>query len=59
MHGNFSNKSDVYSFGVLTLEILSGQRNNCFQNEENVENLVNYVSMNILLLIHFFLSKRD
>lgn len=47
MHGNFSVKSDVYSFGVLTLEIMSGQRNNCFCNGDNVEDLLNYVSMNI------------
>lgn len=47
MHGNFSVKSDVYSFGVLTLEIMSGQRNNCFHNGDNVEDLLNYVSMNI------------
>lgn len=47
MHGNFSVKSNVYSFGVLTLEIMSGQRNNCFHNGDNVEDLLNYVSMNI------------
>lgn len=47
MHGNFSVKSDVYSFGVLTLEIMSGQRNNCFHNGDNVEDLLNHVSMNI------------
>lgn len=47
MHGNFSVKSDVYSFGVLTLEIMSSQRNNCFHNGDNVEDLLNYVSMNI------------
>ncbi|XP_034697317.1 putative receptor-like protein kinase At4g00960 [Vitis riparia] len=42
MHGNFSVKSDVYSFGVLTLEIMSGQRNNCFHNGDNVEDLLNH-----------------
>ncbi|KAM7500911.1 hypothetical protein LguiA_025325 [Lonicera macranthoides] len=30
MHGQFSVKSDVFSFDVLVLEIISGQRNNCF-----------------------------
>nr|XP_023890052.1 cysteine-rich receptor-like protein kinase 10 [Quercus suber] len=30
MHGQFSVKSDVFSFGVLVLEIVCGQRNNCF-----------------------------
>ena len=45
MHGQFSVKSDVFSFGVLALEIVSGQRNNCFRNGENVEDLLSYVSM--------------
>ncbi|XVE87855.1 hypothetical protein DITRI_Ditri19aG0021700 [Diplodiscus trichospermus] len=40
MHGQFSVKSDVFSFGVLVLEIVSGQRNNCFRNGESVEDLV-------------------
>ncbi|CAL5409660.1 unnamed protein product [Camellia sinensis] len=40
MHGQFSVKSDVFSFGVLILEIVSGQRNNCFRNGENVEDLL-------------------
>ncbi|KAG5622797.1 hypothetical protein H5410_008015, partial [Solanum commersonii] len=35
MHGQFSVKSDVFSFGVLVLEILSGQKNTCFRNEES------------------------
>ena len=47
MHGQFSVKSDVFSFGVLVLEIVSGQKNNCFRNGENVEDLLSYVSMNI------------
>ncbi|THG09337.1 hypothetical protein TEA_008864 [Camellia sinensis var. sinensis] len=42
MHGQFSVKSDVFSFGVLVLEIVSGQKNNCFQNEDNVEDLLSY-----------------
>lgn len=44
MHGHFSVKSDVYSFGVLILEIVSGQKNNCFRRGENVEDLLSYVS---------------
>ncbi|XP_010529593.1 PREDICTED: cysteine-rich receptor-like protein kinase 11 [Tarenaya hassleriana] len=41
MHGRFSMKSDVYSFGVLVLEIISGKKNNSFnQTEDNVRNLV-------------------
>ncbi|XP_040951808.1 cysteine-rich receptor-like protein kinase 10 isoform X3 [Gossypium hirsutum] len=40
MHGQFSVKSDVYSYGVLVLEIVSGQRNNCFRNGETVEDLI-------------------
>ena len=45
LYGQFSVKSDVYSFGVLVLEIMSGQKNSCFQNGENIENLLSYVSM--------------
>ncbi|XP_024047416.1 cysteine-rich receptor-like protein kinase 29 [Citrus clementina] len=40
MHGQYSVKSDVFSFGVLVLEIISGQRNNCFRNGETVEDLL-------------------
>ena len=44
MHGHFSVKTDVYSFGVLVLELVSGQRNNCFRVSENIEDLLSYVS---------------
>lgn len=44
MHGHFSVKTDVYSFGVLVLELVSGQRNNCFRVSENIEHLLSYVS---------------
>ena len=47
MHGHFFVKSDVYSFGVLILEIVSGQRNSSFCDEENVEYLPTYVSINL------------
>ncbi|XP_059436931.1 cysteine-rich receptor-like protein kinase 10 [Corylus avellana] len=46
MHGQFSVKSDIFSFGVLVLEILSGQKNNCFRNGENVEDLLSYAWKN-------------
>uniref|UniRef100_A0A7N2RAN1 Uncharacterized protein n=1 Tax=Quercus lobata TaxID=97700 RepID=A0A7N2RAN1_QUELO len=46
MHGQFSVKSDVFSFGVLVLEIVSGQKNNCFRNGENVEDLLSYAWKN-------------
>ncbi|XP_038689942.1 putative receptor-like protein kinase At4g00960 [Tripterygium wilfordii] len=42
LNGRFSAKLDVYSFGVLVLEIVSGQRNNCFSNGEITENLLSY-----------------
>ncbi|XP_019162742.1 PREDICTED: putative receptor-like protein kinase At4g00960 [Ipomoea nil] len=42
MHGQFSIKSDVFSFGVLVLEIVSGQKNNCFKNGESVQDLLSY-----------------
>ena len=45
MFGQFSIKSDVFSFGVLILEIVSGQKNTSFHNGENMEYLLNYVSM--------------
>ena len=44
MHGRFSVKSDVYSFGVLTLEIISGKRNNGFHESDQAEDLLSYVS---------------
>lgn len=47
MHGHFSVKSDVYSFGVLVLEIVTGQKNTCFRNGENVEDLISCVSTSI------------
>ncbi|CAM8915258.1 unnamed protein product [Rhodiola kirilowii] len=44
MHGQFSAKSDVYSFGVLLLELVSGQKNNCFQFRlgNTVKNLTSF-----------------
>jgi hypothetical protein len=54
MHGQFSVMSDVFSFGVLLLEIVSGQKNNCFRNGENVEDLLSYVST--IILGRFLLS---
>jgi serine/threonine protein kinase len=45
MRGQFSVKSDVYSFGVLLLEIVSGQKINSSQHDENYgEDLVSSVS---------------
>ncbi|GLU23197.1 hypothetical protein SLE2022_392210 [Rubroshorea leprosula] len=46
MYGQFSIKSDVFSFGVLLLEIVSGQKNNCFRNGENIEDLLSYAWKN-------------
>ncbi|GKV19242.1 hypothetical protein SLEP1_g29529 [Rubroshorea leprosula] len=46
MHGQFSIKSDVFSFGVLLLEIVSGQKNSCFRNGENIEDLLTYAWKN-------------
>ena len=43
-HGHFSVKSDVFSFGVLVLEMICGQKNGYFHNEENGEDLLTYVS---------------
>ncbi|XP_011076612.1 putative receptor-like protein kinase At4g00960 [Sesamum indicum] len=46
IHGQFSVKSDVFSFGVLVLEIISGQKNNCFRSGENVEDLLSFAWKN-------------
>ncbi len=51
MHGQFSVKSDVFSFGVLVLEIISGQKNSCFRNGDDIEDLLSYVSMIIFGLM--------
>ncbi|CAM8903389.1 unnamed protein product [Rhodiola kirilowii] len=42
MHGQFSVKSDVYSFGVLLLELVTGQKNNCFRVGQTVEDLISF-----------------
>ncbi|KAK1438038.1 hypothetical protein QVD17_03839 [Tagetes erecta] len=42
MHGQFSVKSDVFSFGVLMLEMITGQKNQCFRNEENMDSLLGF-----------------
>ncbi|EOY28547.1 Cysteine-rich RLK 29, putative isoform 1 [Theobroma cacao] len=46
MYGHFSVKSDIFSFGVIILEIISGQKNNCFHNEESVEDLLSCARKN-------------
>ncbi|XP_022720552.1 putative receptor-like protein kinase At4g00960 isoform X2 [Durio zibethinus] len=46
IHGHFSVKSDVFSFGVLLLEIISGQKNNCFRHGENNEYILNFAWKN-------------
>ncbi|KAL6965644.1 non-specific serine,threonine protein kinase [Sarracenia purpurea var. burkii] len=42
IHGQFSVKSDVFSYGVVVLEIVSGQKNNCFRNGEYAKDLLNF-----------------
>nr|GME12034.1 putative receptor-like protein kinase At4g00960 [Ipomoea batatas] len=39
-HGQFSIKSDTFSFGVLVLEIISGQKSNCFRNGRSEQDLL-------------------
>ncbi|XP_035544101.1 cysteine-rich receptor-like protein kinase 26 isoform X5 [Juglans regia] len=46
MHMLFSMKSIVFNFGVLVLEIVSGQKNSCFRDEENADNLLSYARRN-------------
>lgn len=42
--GLFSIKSDVFSFGVIILEIISGKKNRAFFQNEEISNLLGYVS---------------
>ncbi|XP_062087462.1 cysteine-rich receptor-like protein kinase 10 isoform X2 [Humulus lupulus] len=42
MYGQYSVKSDVFSFGVLLLEIISGQKTNCFYQGEETEDFLSY-----------------
>ncbi|CAM8912011.1 unnamed protein product [Rhodiola kirilowii] len=42
IYGNYSVKTDIYSFGVLVLELVSGQKSNCFRVGENMEDLVSF-----------------
>ncbi|KAL8267212.1 hypothetical protein R6Q59_004556 [Mikania micrantha] len=42
LHGQFSVKSDVFSFGVLILEMITGQKNQCFQNGESSDYLLGF-----------------
>nr|GEV79450.1 cysteine-rich RLK (receptor-like protein kinase) 26 [Tanacetum cinerariifolium] len=42
MQGQFSVKSDVFSFGVLVLEIIAGQRSQCFHHGESNEDLLSF-----------------
>lgn len=56
MYGQFSVKSDVFSFGVLVLEIVSGQKNNCFRNGDDVQDLLSAVSPTIHMLFQYLHS---
>ena len=51
MNGQFSVKFDAFSFSVLVLEIISGQKNSSFQIGENIDHLLSYVSIIILLFL--------
>ncbi|KAJ9563284.1 LOW QUALITY PROTEIN: hypothetical protein OSB04_008444, partial [Centaurea solstitialis] len=42
MHGQFSVKSDVFSFGVFVLEMVTGQKNQCFRNGESIEDFLSF-----------------
>ncbi|GKC90038.1 putative receptor-like protein kinase, partial [Tanacetum coccineum] len=42
MQGNFSVKSDVFSFGVLVLEMVAGQRSQCFHHGASTQDLLSF-----------------
>lgn len=44
IYGQFSVKTDIYSFGVLMLELVTGQKNNCFRVGETTSDLISFVS---------------
>ena len=44
MEGLYSTKSDVFSYGVLTLEKISGKRNNHYHVASPCQNLIGHVS---------------
>ena len=44
MEGLYSIKSDVFAFGVLTLELISGKRNNHYHVGSPCLNLIGHVS---------------
>jgi hypothetical protein len=50
MEGLYSIKSDVFSYGVLTLEIISGKRNNYYHIGSPSLNLIGYVRKNLNLI---------
>lgn len=52
--GHYSMKLDIFSSSVIILEIVSGQRNNLFEPDLEVENLLNYVSSNLWSIICYF-----
>ena len=52
MQGEFSTKSDVYSFGVLVMEIINGKKNSSFYQTDGAEDLLTYVSINVVILSH-------
>ncbi|KAG6511103.1 hypothetical protein ZIOFF_029156 [Zingiber officinale] len=57
LHGLLSIKSDVFSYGVLTLEILTGQKNNSYRGSSSVYSvdLVTHMSDFIFFFLSFLL----
>ncbi|XP_037473716.1 cysteine-rich receptor-like protein kinase 6 [Triticum dicoccoides] len=43
MRGNYSVKSDSFSFGVMVLEIVTGRKNNDYNNSEKSQDLLNVI----------------
>ena len=56
IRGQFSVKSDVFSFGVLILEIVSGKKNTDFYQSHHADDLLSYVSTNLLISPFFAIA---
>lgn len=57
MTGHLLVKSDVYSYGVVLLELLTGRKPVDMSQPSGQENLVTWVSNNVIICIFFIVQK--